>query len=82
MEVARIFSMMISDSGWISTADRLPDQGVDVLLCVLDRGLVVVGSLEQAAPEELYWESDSDEVAASPLSYVSHWMPLPPLPLA
>lgn len=74
--------MMISDSGWISTSDRLPEQGVDVLLCVVDREMIVVGSLEQAAPGELYWESDSDEVAASPLSYVSHWMPLPPLPLA
>ena len=73
--------MIVSDSGWVSTNDRLPEQGVEVLLCVASEGRIVVGSLEQAAPGELYWESDSDEVAASPLAYVSHWMPLPPLPL-
>jgi hypothetical protein len=72
---------MISEaSGWVSIRDRLPAEGVEVLLFVSPEGLIVIGSLETSEGER-YWESDSDEVAASPLSAVSHWMPLPPAPL-
>lgn len=71
--------MTTSDFVWVAAADRMPERGEEVLLFAVsaEGSRIVVGSLEQDSQGELYWESDSDEVAASPASCVTHWMPLP-----
>jgi hypothetical protein len=60
---------------WIS-AKTLPPVGEDVLVFSEALGLIAVASLEES-DDCLYWESDNDTLAASPLDTVTHWMPLP-----
>lgn len=70
---------MADKRSWTPVHRELPPLGVDVLLCVAAERRIVIGSLERAPSGEWHWESDSDEIAASPLAHVSHWLPLPPL---
>ena len=63
---------------WISS-QVLPERGTSVLVYSPGGDIVAVASLEQRG-DELYWETDNDELAASPASAVTHWMPLPPRP--
>ena len=64
---------------WIEIK-TLPDLGVDVLVFSSPLGTVAIASLEVSEGGELYWESYSDELAAS--GAVSHWMPLPSRPVS
>lgn len=62
---------------WTKTALSLPDKGVDVLVFSPDLDMIAIASLEVDETGGLYWESDSDELAAST---VTDWAPLPPRP--
>jgi len=62
---------------WIEIK-TLPELGADVLVFSSLLDTVAIASLEVGEAGELYWESDSDELAAS--GEVSHWMPLPSRP--
>jgi hypothetical protein len=64
---------------WIEIK-TLPDLGVDVLVFSAAIDIVAIASLEVGEGGDLYWESDSDELAASPADAVSHWMPMPSRP--
>jgi hypothetical protein len=57
----------------------LPQIGVDVLVYSPSLDLYAIASL-QSDDGTLYWQSDSDILAASPLAIVTHWMPLPDRP--
>lgn len=59
---------------WISTKNRLPEDGKEVLFC--DGSSIMVGWYNA---DEEYWElTDADMIAYA--VDVTHWMPLPRLP--
>lgn len=63
---------------WTEIKTR-PRLGVDVLVFSPSLDIIAIASLEKRG-DELYWESDSDELAASAVAEVTHWMLLPAPP--
>ena len=63
-------------SGWVRTADRLPENGDDVLVCYDDE--ITIGCY---VGNRWYYVITRDlEYKADIWGRVKHWLPLPPLP--
>jgi hypothetical protein len=65
--------------GWISVSDRLPTEETRVLVFSAERGIEVAFRWV-SSHGGTYWEYREDSVAMIG-SGVTHWAPLPPLPI-
>jgi hypothetical protein len=63
-----------ADSGWVAVADRLPDDGVDVI--VFGIGRIGVGGMGEMETDKLFCD-DADLMDPTD---ITHWRPLPPPP--
>jgi hypothetical protein len=61
---------------WISVDDRLPDERVEVLISVLGPKFAVAVRNRRIANEWIICANAAD----LPDRFVTHWMPIPPLP--
>lgn len=71
---------------WISTADELPDDETPVL--IVHNGAIAIGELrwehpsyEETHPPFRYWDDPNNDGQDWDWCDVTHWMPLPSLPV-
>lgn len=74
------------DDGWVACSDRLPEDGLPVL--ILFNGEIRVGEirLEHPSHEETfqpfrYWDCPYNDGQAWEVFDITHWRPLPPPPM-
>lgn len=72
--------------GWISVEERLPEHHVEVLVTGVDRGPFQAVGMWHGAADEIFDEEPGWFIWNRPFTYrpdfVTHWRPLPPLPVA
>lgn len=62
---------------WIPTSERLPDEGVAVLVCLNVDGYLYYDIAWLEEPHDLMWFR-ADDVTGAPLSRYSHWCAITP----
>lgn len=78
-------NMNVHNNGWISVKDRLPEKYIDVLVLVQYpkvngyTGHYVV--IAWKSTDDDSWDSDNNNFNNDPEGVVTHWMPLPELPM-
>lgn len=63
-------------SGWISAQERFPEDGQNVLICLLTRS-IWIGYYNSSKGR---WGLGANSIRGSGMVPVTHWMPLPERP--